>query len=248
MDKRQHGETGNYFTTDQFSKSLNSECHYLITGQEIIGQLHAESVSPDAFVAGVGTGGTLMGVARAPREVNPSIYIAAVEPAESAVMSGGEVEPHDIAGIGDGFVPAPVRDVEGSLSPIIEEVIQVKSGDAIEGSKRLARDLVLRGRVVGSQPRSGQEAEEAFRDCCNGLSGRFHQVRVARPRPVWEVRHSWRRVTESQGNCCWYSRLRLQGVSVAPSLASQGVDVAGIVDKPDLGMLATFFPRLRWEA
>ena len=132
---------GNCFTTDQFSNSLNSECHYQTTGQEIISQLHAESISPDAFVAGVGTGGTLMGIARALREINPNIFVAAGEPAESAVMSGGEPGLHDIGGIGDGFVPALIRDEEGRISPIIEEVIQVKSGEAIEGSKRLAQDF-----------------------------------------------------------------------------------------------------------
>ena len=132
---------GNCFTTDQFSNALNSECHYRTTGQEIISQLHAESISPDAFVAGVGTGGTLMGIARALREVNPSIFVAAVEPAESAVMSGGEAGFHEIWGIGDGFVPALVKDEDGGLSPVIEEVVQVKSDEAIEGSKRLARDF-----------------------------------------------------------------------------------------------------------
>jgi cysteine synthase A len=131
---------GNCFTTDQFSNELNTECHYRTTGQELTRQLDAESVSPHAFVAGVGTGGTLMGIAKALREVNPNILIAAVEPTESAVMSGGEPGPHEIGGIGDGFVPALVKDEEGTLSPVIEEVIQVRSDEAIAGSKILARD------------------------------------------------------------------------------------------------------------
>ena len=132
---------GNCFTTDQFSNALNTECHYRTTGQELIRQLVAESVSPHAFVAGVGTGGTLIGIAKALREFNPNIYVVAVEPAESAVMSGGEAGPHDIGGIGDGFVPALVRGEEGNLSPIIEEVMQIKSEEAIDGSKRLAKNF-----------------------------------------------------------------------------------------------------------
>ncbi|HUI24317.1 MAG TPA: cysteine synthase family protein [Nitrososphaerales archaeon] len=132
---------GNCFTTDQFSNELNTRCHYQTTGQEIIRQLTAESVSPQAFVAGVGTGGTLMGIAKALREVNPNIFVVAVEPEESAVMSGREPGLHEIGGIGDGFVPALVRNEEGTLSPVIEEVMQVKSDEAISESKRLAKDF-----------------------------------------------------------------------------------------------------------
>ena len=132
---------GNCFTTDQFSNELNTRCHYLTTGQEIIKQLGAESVSPEAFVAGVGTGGTLMGIARALRDVNPDVYIAAVEPVESAVMSGGEAGPHEIGGIGDGFVPSLVRGEEGNLSSTIGEVIQVRSEEAVAESKKLAWDF-----------------------------------------------------------------------------------------------------------
>jgi cysteine synthase A len=132
---------GNCFTTDQFSNALNTECHYRTTGRELVRQLEAQSVTPNAFVAGVGTGGTLIGIAKALREASPNLYVAAVEPTESAVMSGGEAGPHEIGGIGDGFVPALVRDEEGGLSPMIEEVIQVRSEEAIAESKRLAKDF-----------------------------------------------------------------------------------------------------------
>ena len=154
------------FTTDQFSNELNAMCHYQTTGQEIIKQLGAESVSPNAFVAGVGTGGTLMGIARALREISPNIFVAAVEPAESPVMSGREPGPHTIGGIGDGFVPGLVKDEEGALSPVIEEVVLVSSKDATEGSKRLARDF---GFCVGVS--SGANFVAAKR-----LSKRFEKV------------------------------------------------------------------------
>ena len=128
-------KNNHYFSTDQFSNRLNVECHYGTTGQEIIRQLRAESRVADAFVAGVGTGGTLMGVAEALREVNPRIRIVAVEPDESAVMSGGEPGPHAIQGIGDGFVPALVKGRKGRLSPVIDEVVRVRSNDAVEAAK-----------------------------------------------------------------------------------------------------------------
>ena len=80
-----------------------------------------------------------MWIARALREVNPNIFVASVEPAESAVMSGGEPGPHEIGGIGDGFIPALVRDKEGTLSPLVEEVLQIRSDEAIAESKVLAK-------------------------------------------------------------------------------------------------------------
>ena len=129
------------FSTDQFSNQLNTECHYQTTGQEMIRQLKAASASPDAFVAGVGTGGTLMGIARALRESSPDIFVAAVEPEESPVMKGGAPGPHSIGGIGDGFIPGLVKNEGGGLSPLIDEVIGVKSEQAINASKQLAEEF-----------------------------------------------------------------------------------------------------------
>jgi cysteine synthase A len=154
------------FTTDQFSNEMNAKCHYQTTGQEIIKQLDAESVSPMAFVAGVGTGGTLMGVARALREINPNLFMAAVEPVESPVMSGGEPGLHTIGGIGDGFVPGLVKNEEGGLSAVIDELILVTSKDATDGSRRLAREF---GFCVGIS--SGANFVAAKR-----LSNRFENV------------------------------------------------------------------------
>jgi len=130
-----------YFTTDQFSNRLNVECHYRTTGQELVRQLQAESAIADAFVAGVGTGGTLMGVARALRETNSKLYSVAVEPTESPVMKGGAPGPHSIEGIGDGFVPAIVKGARGELSSEINEVIHVKSEDAMGASMYLAQNF-----------------------------------------------------------------------------------------------------------
>jgi cysteine synthase A len=130
---------GRYFSTSQFSNRLNVECHFRTTGKEIIRQLEMISLTPDAFVAGVGTGGTLMGVGKALREVNQDVRIIAVEPAESPVLSGGIAGLHGIAGIGDGFIPDIVKGNKEGLDPLINEVVRVKSSDAREASMYIAK-------------------------------------------------------------------------------------------------------------
>ncbi|HSF14239.1 MAG TPA: cysteine synthase family protein [Vicinamibacteria bacterium] len=120
-----------HFNPDQFSNPLNVECHRVTTGAEILRQIaeHTDA-SIDAFVSGVGTGGTLMGVGAAIREAFPNAKLVAVEPAESAVMSGGEPASHGIYGIGDGFIPEIVSDGNGGVSPEVDEVICIESGAA----------------------------------------------------------------------------------------------------------------------
>lgn len=128
-----------WFNPDQFSNPLNAECHFETTGREAIEQARALGAVPiDAFVAGVGTGGTLIGVGRRVREAFPAARIVAVEPAESAVMSGGRAGPHEIYGIGDGFIPALAADGRGGLSPLIDEVIVVPGAEAKAEASRLA--------------------------------------------------------------------------------------------------------------
>lgn len=127
-----------YFLANQFRNSDNTMAHYHTTGQEIIQQTGG---NVDAFVAGVGTGGTLMGVGKALREKNPNVRLVAVEPEEAAVLSGGRVVgDHKIAGIGDGFVPEIVD------MGLVDQVVAVKSDDAVEMAKRLSREL---GLIVG---------------------------------------------------------------------------------------------------
>lgn len=112
--------------------------HYRTTGQEILNQLGAQV---DAFVAGVGTGGTLMGVGKVLREKNPDVRLIAVEPDEAAALSGQkDLRDHKIAGIGDGFVPEIVD------MGLVDKVIRIKSDDAIEMAQRLSRE---RGLMVG---------------------------------------------------------------------------------------------------
>jgi len=95
-----------YYVPDQFGNPDNARCHEATTAREMIGQLREHGCERlDYFVAGVGTGGTLMGVAKALRAAMPGVQVVAVEPAESSVMSGGPAGDHEIMGIGDGFVP-----------------------------------------------------------------------------------------------------------------------------------------------
>ena len=116
---------------DQFGNFDNVEAHREITGRSILEQVKDKI---DVFVAGVGTGGTLMGVAQALKKVNPDVKIAAVEPSESALMSGGKPGLHEIQGIGEGFIPDLV------CMDMIDEVITVKSQDAKDFMRRLARE------------------------------------------------------------------------------------------------------------
>jgi cysteine synthase A len=121
----------------QFDNPDNIAAHREITGRRILQQVRDRI---DAFVAGVGTGGTLMGAAEALRKVYPKVRIVAVEPAESAVMSGGKPSSHLIQGIGPGFVPSLVN------MDLIDEVIKVKGNDAVAITKRLMKE---EGLMVG---------------------------------------------------------------------------------------------------
>lgn len=128
-------ERNGWFNPDQFSNPLNSECHEMTTGQEIIRALG--DVTPGAFVAGVGTGGTIIGVGRALKDVYPNLKLIAVEPTEAAVMTGGHAASHQIFGIGDGFIPALASDGRGGVHPMIDEVETISSQNAIAAAQDL---------------------------------------------------------------------------------------------------------------
>lgn len=122
-------KTPNSFMPQQFKNQANPDVHRRTTAKEI---LEATAANIDAFVAGVGTGGTITGVGEILKKHNPKIRIVAVEPKDSAVLSGKQAGPHKIQGIGAGFIPEVLN------RGIIDQIIQVDDNDAFKTSRRLA--------------------------------------------------------------------------------------------------------------
>jgi cysteine synthase len=125
---REHPE---YFMPQQFQNPANPEIHRRTTALEI---LDATEGRLDAFVAGVGTGGTITGVGEVLKDKLPAVRIIAVEPAKSAVLSGGPFRPHGIQGIGASFVPGVLN------RSVIDRIVPVRDEDATAWSRRLSRE------------------------------------------------------------------------------------------------------------
>jgi cysteine synthase A len=131
-------DTPGAFLPRQFANEDNVEAHATSTGPELWEQLRWHGITPDAFVAGVGTGGTIMGVGRFLRQVNPSIGLYPVEPANSPTLTTGhKVGKHRIQGISDEFIP-PIVDLSA-----LNRVIAVDDGDAILMAQKLAGEMGL---------------------------------------------------------------------------------------------------------
>jgi cysteine synthase A len=135
-------QSEDYFLPDQFSNPANPEIHRRTTGPEI---LEALDGGVDAFVAGVGTGGTITGVGEVLKDRNSGCRLVAVEPASSPVLTGGRPGPHKIQGIGAGFIPQVLN------TQLLDEVIAVEDEDAIQTARDLARTQgVLAGISCGA--------------------------------------------------------------------------------------------------
>ena len=127
-----------YFLPRQFENQYNAEAHARTTGPEIWEQLQLLGKTPDAFVAGVGTGGTVMGTGNYLKSMNPAICIHPLEPAESPTLTTGhKVGSHRIQGISDEFIPEIVKFDQ------LDEVVQAHDGDAILMAQKLSRELGL---------------------------------------------------------------------------------------------------------
>lgn len=127
-----------YFLPRQFENIYNAEAHEMSTGPEIWAQLQSEGLIPDAFVAGVGTGGTVMGTGKYLKLKNPAVKIHPLEPAESPTLTTGyKAGSHRIQGISDEFIPEIVKLGE------LDEVVQANDGDAIIMAQKLAKQLGL---------------------------------------------------------------------------------------------------------
>ena len=139
----------NIFIVGQFENPDNPEAHYLTTGPEVWRQMEGEIA---AFVAGVGSGGTIGGTGKFLKERDPDVRLVAVEPTNAAALLGHEPGLHQIQGIGDGFIP-PVLDTS-----LLDDVVTVTDDDAIETTRRLARE---EGLLVGTS--SGANVWAALR-------------------------------------------------------------------------------------
>lgn len=150
------------FLPHQFENLYNTKAHEMTTGKEILHQLSHFGLVPDAFVAGVGTGGTVMGVGHALRKANPHVKIHPLEPEESPTLSTGhKVGSHRIQGISDEFIPDLVKLNE------LDEIIEASDGDSIRMAQKLARELGLAvgissgGNVIGAIKLKNRLPEEA---------------------------------------------------------------------------------------
>lgn len=126
---KEHG----YFMPMQFENPANPEIHELTTGQEIINAFGADDL-PDAFVAGVGTGGTLTGIGRALKKADSAVKVYALEPAESPLLKEGKKGPHKIQGISAGFIPKTLD------REIYDGIVEVSSAEAFETAREVARN------------------------------------------------------------------------------------------------------------
>lgn len=127
-----------YFVPQQFNNKANVDVHERTTGKEIVEQM---SDGLDAFIAGIGTGGTITGAGKVLREKFKNIKIYAVEPSASPVLSGGNPGPHKIQGLGAGFVPEILN------TDIYDEIIQIENEEAFETSRQVAKTNGILGGI-----------------------------------------------------------------------------------------------------
>lgn len=134
-------ENPDYFMPQQFKNQANVKVHRETTGPEIVEAINAHDGKLDAFISGIGTGGTITGAGQVLKENFPNIKIYAIEPANSPVLSGGKPGPHKIQGIGAGFVPDILN------TEIYDAIITVDNEEAFETARRVAKEEGILGGI-----------------------------------------------------------------------------------------------------
>ncbi|CAM3397079.1 cysteine synthase A [Nosocomiicoccus ampullae] len=134
-------EKDGYFMPQQFENPANPKIHENTTGPELVEQAKSAGFTIDAFIAGVGTGGTVTGVGHVLKENNPNTKVYALEPSDSPVLSGGESGPHKLQGLGAGFVPDTL-DTE-----VYDGVVKVENETAFEYARKLAKEEGILGGI-----------------------------------------------------------------------------------------------------
>ncbi|KOP65708.1 cysteine synthase [Bacillus sp. FJAT-18019] len=134
-------ENSGFFMAEQFKNQANVKIHRETTGPEIVEAIESIGGSLDAFVAGIGTGGTITGAGEVLKEQYPDIKIIAVEPAASPILAGGKPGPHKIQGIGANFIPEILN------QEVYNEIVHVENDDAFETSRRVAKEEGVLGGI-----------------------------------------------------------------------------------------------------
>ncbi|OMF79202.1 cysteine synthase A [Paenibacillus glucanolyticus] len=134
-------ENTGFFMAEQFKNQANVKIHRETTGPEIVEAIESIGSSLDAFIAGIGTGGTITGAGEVLKDRFPDIKIIAVEPAASPILAGGKPGPHKIQGIGANFIPEILN------QEVYDEIVHVENDDAFETSRRVAKEEGVLGGI-----------------------------------------------------------------------------------------------------
>ena len=143
-------EKDNYFMPQQFENPANPEIHAKTTGKELVEQANSAGFAIDAFISGIGTGGTISGAGKVLKENFENVKVVAVEPTDSAVLSGKEPGPHKIQGIGAGFIPKTLD------TDIYDEIIAIENEESMDTARELAKkEGILGGISSGAAVKAG---------------------------------------------------------------------------------------------